>query len=153
MFFCFESREYLETGDNAARLAGNAPFIIDKNSGEIYDLGTTWPLEKYLKDYEESKKHEATLTRMRLTMITKTELNVLKVMAEKDINWNWMNLDRALSIKKIPGFSNVVNIVNKLASEGLVNIEDSGNKSMPYYRVSEKGSRLIKNTDADNNVP
>ncbi|SQB36881.1 Uncharacterised protein [Citrobacter koseri] len=34
----------------------NTPFIIDKDSGEIFDLGTTWPLEKYLKDYEESKK-------------------------------------------------------------------------------------------------
>ncbi|AYL48727.1 MarR family transcriptional regulator [Citrobacter freundii] len=77
-------------------------------------------------------------------MITETELNVLKVMAEKDINWNWMNLDRALSFKGIPGFSNVVNIVNKLASEGLVNIEDSGHKSMPYYRVLEQGYKLLK---------
>ncbi len=48
--------EYLKTGDNASRLAGNTPFIIDKDSGEIFDSGTTWPLEKYLKDYEESKK-------------------------------------------------------------------------------------------------
>lgn len=54
-FFCFESREYLETGDNASRLAGNAPFIIDQDSGEIVELGTAWSLEKYLKDYEESK--------------------------------------------------------------------------------------------------
>ena len=77
-------------------------------------------------------------------MITEIELNVLKVMAEKDINWNWMNLDRALSFKGIPGFSNVVNIVNKLASDGLVNIEDSGHKSMPYYRVSEQGYKLLK---------
>ena len=77
-------------------------------------------------------------------MITEIELNVLKVMAEKDINWNWMNLDRALSFKGIPGFSKVVNIVNKLASEGLVNIEDSGHKSMPYYRVSEQGYKLLK---------
>ena len=53
--FCFESREYLETGDNASRLAGNAPFIIDKDSGELFELGTAWPLEKYLKDYEASK--------------------------------------------------------------------------------------------------
>ena len=29
-YFCFEAREFLETGDEAARLAGNAPFIIDK---------------------------------------------------------------------------------------------------------------------------
>lgn len=53
--FCFESREYLETGDNVARLAGNAPFIIDKDSGEIFDLGTAWPLEKYLKTTKKAK--------------------------------------------------------------------------------------------------
>lgn len=58
-------------------------------------------------------------------------------MTEKDINWNWMNLDRTLSIRQIPGFGNVVNIVNKLANEGLVIIEDSGHKSMPHYHVSE----------------
>lgn len=51
----FRIQEYLETGDNASRLAGNAPFIIDQDSGEIVELGTAWPLEKYLKDYEESK--------------------------------------------------------------------------------------------------
>lgn len=54
--FLLRVEEYLETGDNVARLAGNAPFIIDKDSGEIFDLGTARPLEKYLKDYEESKK-------------------------------------------------------------------------------------------------
>ncbi|RVR87926.1 MarR family transcriptional regulator, partial [Citrobacter freundii] len=53
------------------------------------------------------------------------------------------NLDRTLSIRQIPGFGNVVNIVNKLANEGLVIIEDSGNKSMPHYHVSEKGYNLV----------
>ena len=77
-------------------------------------------------------------------VITKNELNVLNVMTEKDINWNWMNLDRTLSIMQIPGFGNVVNIVNKLANEGLVIIEDSGHKSMPYYHVSEKGYNLVQ---------
>ena len=42
-YFCFEAREFLETGDEAARLAGNAPFIIDKDSGEIHSLGTAKP--------------------------------------------------------------------------------------------------------------
>ena len=73
-------------------------------------------------------------TRMHLTMITETEINVLKVMAEKDINWNWMNLDRTLYIRQIPGFAN----------EGLVIIEDSGHKSMPHYHVTEKGYNFVK---------
>ena len=54
-YFCFEAREFLETGDEAARLAGNAPFIIDKDSGEIHSLGTAKPLEEYLQDYEIKK--------------------------------------------------------------------------------------------------
>ncbi|MCA6924602.1 YrhB domain-containing protein [Pectobacterium versatile] len=53
--FCFQSREYLETGDSSALLAGNAPFIIDKDSGEIHSLGTAYPIEKYLQDYDEKK--------------------------------------------------------------------------------------------------
>ncbi|VFS31159.1 protein [Escherichia coli] len=38
-----------------ARLAGNAPFIVDKGSGEIHSLGTAKPLEEYLQDYEIKK--------------------------------------------------------------------------------------------------
>lgn len=53
--FCFQSKEYLETGKPSALLAGNAPFIIDKDSGEIYPLGTPYPIEKYLEDYVEEK--------------------------------------------------------------------------------------------------
>ena len=54
-YFCFEAREFLETGDEAARLAGNAPFIIDKDSGEIHSLGTAKPLDEYLQDHEIKK--------------------------------------------------------------------------------------------------
>lgn len=56
-FFCFQSREYLETGDFSAQLAGNAPFIVDKDTGEIYELGTAYPIETYLQDYEEKKNN------------------------------------------------------------------------------------------------
>lgn len=57
-YFCFESKEYLKTGDASSLLAGNAPFIIDKDSGEIIELGTARPLETYLQDYEEKKQHQ-----------------------------------------------------------------------------------------------
>lgn len=56
-FFCFQSREYLETGEFSAQLAGNSPFIIDKDTGEIHELGTAYPIEKYLQDYEERKNN------------------------------------------------------------------------------------------------
>ena len=40
-YFCFEAREFLETGDEAARLAGNAPFIIDKDSDDYQKIKDT----------------------------------------------------------------------------------------------------------------
>ena len=54
-FFCFQSKEYLETGDSSFLLAGNAPFIIDKDSGELHVFGTAQPLKEYLQEYEEKK--------------------------------------------------------------------------------------------------
>lgn len=56
-FFCFQSKEYLETGDFSAQLAGNGPFIIDKDTGQLHELGTAYPLEKYLQDYEVEKNN------------------------------------------------------------------------------------------------
>ncbi len=56
-FFCFQSREYIEHGDPSAQLAGNAPFIIDKDNGELYVLGTAQPLMAYLQEYEEKKNN------------------------------------------------------------------------------------------------
>ncbi|GKW34811.1 YrhB domain-containing protein [Pectobacterium versatile] len=54
-FFCFQSKGYLDTGAVSALLAGNAPFIVDKDTGEIYVFGTALPLQEYLQDYEEKK--------------------------------------------------------------------------------------------------
>lgn len=53
--FCFQSREFLETGDFSTQLIGNCPFIIDKDSGNIYELGTTYPLDVYIQEYENKK--------------------------------------------------------------------------------------------------
>ena len=82
-------------------------------------------------------------------MITNIEFNVLNVMSSKEAPWNWMTLDRTLHANNIPGFSHVVEIVTNLAKEGLVLIEDSGHPSMPHYRVSEKGYKLLKDSNND----
>lgn len=76
-----------------------------------------------------------------------TELNVLKVMAEKDIDWTWMILDRTLATRGIPGFSNVANIVTNLMNEGMVDAVYNENSSRPRYRVSEQGHQLLGQID------
>lgn len=54
-YFCYQSKEFLETGELSAQLAGNAPFLIDKQSGELHVLGTAKPVESYLEDYIKDK--------------------------------------------------------------------------------------------------
>jgi hypothetical protein len=50
-FFFFQSAEFLRTADPSDQLAGNCPFLIDRNTGELVELGTAEPLESYLKRY------------------------------------------------------------------------------------------------------
>ncbi|MDE9619076.1 MarR family transcriptional regulator [Citrobacter portucalensis] len=77
-------------------------------------------------------------------IITTVEISLLKVMAEKDIDWNWMVLDRTLAVRKIPGFSNVANIVTSLVNNGSVDIVYNEDKSRECYRVSENGFKFLK---------
>lgn len=55
-YFCYQSKEYLETGNPSAQLAGNAPFLIDRETGELLALGTAYPIEYYLDKYVNSNK-------------------------------------------------------------------------------------------------
>lgn len=76
-------------------------------------------------------------------VLTTTKLNVLKVMAEKDIDWTWMILDRTLATRGIPGFSNVATIVTNLMNDGMVDTVYNENSSKLRYRVSERGHQLL----------
>ena len=53
--FCFQSKEFLETGNLSAQLAGNGPFIIDRDSGELHEFGTAIKLEDILAKYVKDK--------------------------------------------------------------------------------------------------
>ncbi|HCL5254552.1 TPA: MarR family transcriptional regulator [Salmonella enterica] len=77
-------------------------------------------------------------------MINEIEFNVLKVMAEKDKDWNCYVLDRVLSVRDIPGFGNVVRIVNSLVTQGFVEIIDIANATQPDYRVTDEGREYVK---------
>ncbi|ELY4029238.1 MarR family transcriptional regulator [Cronobacter sakazakii] len=76
--------------------------------------------------------------------IPHTELNVLRVMAEKDTDWTWIMLDRTLAIRGNEGFSNVANIVASLVNNGMVEAVCIENASKLRYRVSEQGHQLLR---------
>jgi hypothetical protein len=50
--FFYNSKSYVESGDISDALAGNAPFLVDSNAGDIHVLGTANPIEFYLRDFQ-----------------------------------------------------------------------------------------------------
>jgi len=81
--------------------------------------------------------------------ITKAELRLLKVMAEKDNDWTWMILDRILAVRGIPGFSNVANIVTSLVNSGMVDIVYSEQNAKPRYCVSVQGHQFLNKKEME----
>ena len=51
----YNSKEYLETKDPKDVVVGNAPFLVDRESGEMMITGTSDPLETYIAEYEQQK--------------------------------------------------------------------------------------------------
>lgn len=50
--FFYNSKKYVETEDMAYALAGNAPVILNKETGMIVATGTAYPVEYYMEEYE-----------------------------------------------------------------------------------------------------
>jgi hypothetical protein len=46
--FFWDSRKFLQTGALEDAIAGNAPVVVEKKSGEVHVTGTAAPLEDYL---------------------------------------------------------------------------------------------------------
>ncbi|WDM77750.1 YrhB family protein [Xanthomonas cucurbitae] len=54
-YFCYDSEDYIRTGNPSSQLAGNGPILIDKRSGELHVFGTDKPLQNYLDEYISSR--------------------------------------------------------------------------------------------------
>ncbi|WP_020405488.1 YrhB domain-containing protein [Hahella ganghwensis] len=50
--FFYQSKAYIETGDFREMLGGNAPIIVNRDSGELIHTGTAYDIEHYIKEYE-----------------------------------------------------------------------------------------------------
>jgi hypothetical protein len=52
--FFYQSKKYLLTGNYSDQLAGNAPLIVNRHTGEVITTGTAEPIEEYIASYEAS---------------------------------------------------------------------------------------------------
>jgi hypothetical protein len=50
--FFYQSKEFLKTGNDVYALLGNAPYIVNKYTGELIETGTANPIEDYITEYE-----------------------------------------------------------------------------------------------------
>jgi hypothetical protein len=50
--FFYTSERYLQTRDIRYALAGSAPYIVNRHSGEIRVTGTRQPTQHYIDEYE-----------------------------------------------------------------------------------------------------
>lgn len=50
--FFYTSDRYLKTGDIRYALAGNAPYIVNRHTGEVCVTGTAQPIQYYIAQYE-----------------------------------------------------------------------------------------------------
>jgi hypothetical protein len=55
--FFYQTKKYLKAGDILDALAGNAPLIVNKFTGEIIETGTANPIEDYIAEYEAQIGH------------------------------------------------------------------------------------------------
>ncbi len=50
--FVYQSKAFVQSGDMAESLVGNAPILVDRVNGELRVFGTAKPIEAYLAEYE-----------------------------------------------------------------------------------------------------
>lgn len=50
--YFYESKDYIETGIFGYRLLGNAPFLVEKETGRIVNFGTAYDDDYYIEAYE-----------------------------------------------------------------------------------------------------
>ena len=50
--FFFSSKQWMETNDTKYAIAGNAPIIVEKETGRLITTGTARETEYYIENYE-----------------------------------------------------------------------------------------------------
>ncbi len=53
--FFYNTKKFQETGDFRDMVGGNAPIIIDKDTGELTEAGTAFDIDYYIEEYRRSK--------------------------------------------------------------------------------------------------
>jgi hypothetical protein len=50
--FFYDSRSYIDSCSFQDKMVGNAPIIVDRREGAVYETGTAEPIDYYIQNYE-----------------------------------------------------------------------------------------------------
>jgi len=50
--FFYTSRKWHETNDDVYTIAGNAPILVERATGKLFETGTACSIEHYIAQYE-----------------------------------------------------------------------------------------------------
>jgi hypothetical protein len=53
-YFFSAPSKLIETGDFRYTVMGNVPFLVEKESGNLIEFGTPYPIEHYIEEYEKN---------------------------------------------------------------------------------------------------
>jgi hypothetical protein len=54
--FFYESQRWLTTGNFSDQVLGNAPILVEKQTGNLHYFGTAYSVEEYIREYELMKQ-------------------------------------------------------------------------------------------------
>lgn len=52
--FFYNSTAYIQSGNDVDKIAGNAPVIVERESGRLFETGTAYAIESYIESYEKT---------------------------------------------------------------------------------------------------
>jgi len=68
--FYYQSRAYLEAGDSSQQMVGQGPMIVDKETGQLIELGSYYSIKKAMQSY---LRYKATDQMMSFSEFLKSE--------------------------------------------------------------------------------
>lgn len=54
--FFYNTKQYIESGDIEWALGGNAPLIVDRDSGALHVTGTALSIDEYIRDFRRTRR-------------------------------------------------------------------------------------------------
>lgn len=83
--FGYQCKQFFQSKEISVALAGNAPLLINKHKGTLFVLGTAYPLDFYIQNYERfGDPHKVASSKVELTSRGKSVQSIEAIRCVRD---------------------------------------------------------------------